>query len=414
MKILHFADLHLGVETYGHINPQSGLSTRLEDILKALDDLIDYALQNKVDLVLFCGDAYKSREPGQTQQREFARRIKRLSGGGIPIFLLVGNHDLPSAMSGASTPEIFDTLAIDNVYVSNRPQIHRIQTASGAIQIASLPWVRRSTMLAKEESKGLSLEQINQKLQQALTNIITNHAQQLDPALPAILAAHVWVSGARLGTEKSMTIGQEQTLLPGNVANPAFDYIALGHIHRHQVLLPNPPLIYSGSLARLDFGDEEDEKGFYIIEIEPEKERGRRTTFEFYPLAGRRFLTINVDIDSQEIDPTATVLRAIAAQGDKVNDAIVRLNISLTAELEGQLRDNEIRSVLKQAHYLSITRDVRRETRLRLGKWTAEEITPVDALKKYVESNKFSPEQAKHLLEYGEKLIGEREGQVNK
>ncbi len=79
MKIIHFADLHLGVETYGHTDPETGLSTRLLDFLKALDYLVDYALENSVDLVLFCGDAYKNREPGQTQQREFARRIRRLS-----------------------------------------------------------------------------------------------------------------------------------------------------------------------------------------------------------------------------------------------------------------------------------------------------------------------------------------------
>ena len=86
LKILHFADLHLGVETYGHINPETGLSTRLEDSLKALDRLVDYALENRVDLVLFCGDAYKTREPSQTQQREFARRISRLSSGNVPVF----------------------------------------------------------------------------------------------------------------------------------------------------------------------------------------------------------------------------------------------------------------------------------------------------------------------------------------
>ena len=84
MKIIHFADLHLGVENYGHINPATGLSTRLLDFLAALDQVIDYALENKVDLVLFCGDAYKSREPGQTHQREFAKRINRLSTAGIP------------------------------------------------------------------------------------------------------------------------------------------------------------------------------------------------------------------------------------------------------------------------------------------------------------------------------------------
>ena len=93
MKILHFADLHLGVESYGRIDPATGLSSRLLDFLSALDQVVDYALENKVDLVLFCGDAYKSREPTQTQQREFAQRINRLSTNGIPIFLLVGNHD---------------------------------------------------------------------------------------------------------------------------------------------------------------------------------------------------------------------------------------------------------------------------------------------------------------------------------
>ena len=55
MKILHFADLHIGVETYGHTDPSTGLSTRLNDILSALDRVVDYALENQVDLVLFCG-----------------------------------------------------------------------------------------------------------------------------------------------------------------------------------------------------------------------------------------------------------------------------------------------------------------------------------------------------------------------
>src|SRR4030042_294062 len=142
MKILHFADLHLGVETYGHINPATGLSSRFLDFLSALDQVVDFALENKIDLVLFCGDAYKSREPTQTQQRELARRINRLSTSGIPIFLLIGNHDLPNAIGKATTTEIFDTLTIKNVYVSNHPDIYRIPTQNGTVQIASLPWLR--------------------------------------------------------------------------------------------------------------------------------------------------------------------------------------------------------------------------------------------------------------------------------
>jgi exonuclease SbcD len=406
LKILHFADLHLGVESYGRIDPATGLSSRLLDFLSALDQTVDYALENKVDLVLFCGDAYKTREPTQTQQREFAKRINRLSTNNIPIFLLIGNHDLPNAIGRATTTEIFDTLAVKNVYVSNRPDIYHISTPSGTVQIASLPWLRRSALLSKEETKNLDFEQIKERLQQTLTKAIDLNASKLDPSLPSILAAHVWVAGAQIGSEKLMTIGQEHVLLLSNVANPTFDYIALGHIHRHQVLSDSPPTIYAGSLACLDFSDEEDEKGFYIVEIEPDGEADKRqVSFEFHPLSGRRFLTISVDLDAQDLDPTATILKAIAEQEDRVRDAIVRLNITLPAEIEGQLRDGDIREALKEAHYFTIAHEIQREARLRLGQFTAEEITPLDALKAYLESKKVSPERTRVLLEYGERLI---------
>jgi len=409
MKILHFADLHLGVENYGRLDPATGLSSRLNDFLSALDQVVDYALENKVDLVLFCGDAYKTREPSQTQQREFARRINRLSTGGIPVFLLVGNHDLPNAIGRATTTEIFDTLAVKNVYVSNRPDIHKIETASGTVQIVSLPWLRRSVLLSKEDTKNLDFEQIKQRLQEALTRAITDRIDRLDPAMPAVLAAHVWVTGATVGSESLMAIGQEPALLLSNVAQPAFDYVALGHIHKHQVLSEEPPVVYAGSLERVDFGEESDEKGFYVIDIESDPATGKRqVNFDFHPVSCRRFLTIDVALEPHDIDPAATVLRAIAGQAEKVREAVVRLNISLPAQIEGQLRDNDLRDALKEAHYFTIARDIQRETRLRLGSQTAEEITPFEALKAYLESNKVSPERAKVLLEYGEKLIEEQ------
>ena len=407
MKILHFSDLHLGVESYGHIDAATGLSTRQNDILSSLDRVIDYALQNDIDLVLFSGDAYKSREPSQTQQREFAKRINRISGSGIPIFLLIGNHDLPNAIGRATSTEIFDTLAIKNVHVSNKPDIYPIPTKHGTIQIVSLPWLRRSALLSKEDTKNLNFEQLNQRMQESLTDIINTLAAKLDPGLPAILAAHIWVVGAKLGTEKMMTIGQEHTLLLSNVANPAFDYIALGHIHKRQVLQNNPPVVYPGSLERLDFGDEDDEKGFYVIDIEPDENGKRKVAFDFHPTNGRRFLTIDVTLSALDIDPTAVVLKSIVEQQEKVKDAIVRLQLSLPAEIEGLLKDNEIKNALKEAYFFTIARDIKRESRPRLGQWTVSEITPVAALKIYLEQKKTSPERLKELLEYGQKLIEE-------
>ena len=405
MRILHFADLHLGVESYGHIDAATGLSTRQNDILSSLDRVIDYALQNDIDLVLFSGDAYKSREPSQTQQREFAKRINRISGSGILIFLLIGNHDLPNAVGRATSTEIFDTLAIKNVHVANKPDIYQIPTKHGVVQIVSLPWLRRSSLLSKEDTKNLNFEQLNERMQESLTNIINTLAAKLDPGLPSILAAHIWVVGAMLGTEKMMTIGQEHTLLLSNVANPAFDYIALGHIHRRQVLQTNPPVVYSGSLEKLDFGDEDDEKGFYVIDIETDGTGKRHTAFEFHPTNGRRFLTIDVTLTAQDTDPTAVILAAIAEQQDKVKDAIVKLQLSLPAEIEGFLKDAEIKNALKEAYFCTIARDIKRESRPRLGQWTVSEMTPIDALKIYLEQKKLSPERLKELLEYGQRLI---------
>ncbi|MDO8715452.1 MAG: hypothetical protein Q7J73_01380, partial [Dehalococcoidales bacterium] len=144
-------------------------------------------------------------------------------------------------------------------------------------------------------------------------------------------------------------------------------------------------------------------------DIEPDGQPSRRrVSFKFHPVTGRRFITIEVTIDPGDTDPTATALRAISEQGDKVKDAIVRFQITLPGELEGQLKDNDIRNALKEAHYLTIAKDIKREARLRMGKWTAEEITPLEALKTYLGSRNVPPAHAEALLEYGERLIREQ------
>ncbi len=405
MKLIHFADLHLGVENYGSIDPATGVSSRLMDFLAALDQVVDYAIDNTADIVIFSGDAYKTREPSQTQQREFARRINRLVNADIPLFMVTGNHDLPNAVGKATAIEIFDTLAVKNVTVANRPGLHRIETSSGVIQVAALPWLRRNALLNREDTKDLDFQQINERMQQALSNIIESMAADLDPSLPSVLAAHVGVASALVGSERLMAVGQEHFLLISNIANPAFDYVALGHIHKHQVLSEHPPVVYSGSLERVDFGEEKDDKGFCVVEIEPGA-LGKQVSFQFQPVKVRHFRTIEVDVEPDDLDPTGTVLREIRKYEGEVDNAVVRLQINLTEENEGQLRDSEIRDALKGAHYATVAKDVERETRIRLGQSTVEEIAPLEALKTYLEVN-YEPERAAVLLEYGEKLLTE-------
>jgi exonuclease SbcD len=405
IRILHFADLHLGVETYGRIDPATGLSSRLSDFLAALDQLVDYALSKDIDSVLFCGDAYRSRDPSQTYQREFAKRIRLLSSNNIHVLLLAGNHDLPNAVGRATSVEIFDTLTIENVTVANAPQIHRVETRKGAIQIVALPWVRYGRLLSREDARNLSLDQLNKKIEDILTNWLNAQIESLDPNLPAILAGHLAHSEAVVGTEKIMTVGRDYCMMRSNVADPAFDYVALGHMHRRQTIDNPVPVVYPGSLQTIDFGDEDQEKGFYVVELDETESRGKRLkSYEFQPVTTRRFLTIKVDANAD--NPTETVLHAIAKNDVNVRGSIVRLQIQVSAEKEGLLQENEIRKALKEAYFVAaVNKEVDREHRSRLGSYPAEGLTPLQALKLYFESKKTPKEREKVLLEYGERLI---------
>ncbi|MEE3167410.1 MAG: exonuclease SbcCD subunit D, partial [Chloroflexota bacterium] len=269
MRILHFSDLHIGVENYGRPDPKTGLSTRLGDFLDSLDQVVEFALNEGVDLVLLAGDAYKGRDPTQTHQREFAKRLNRLSQAGIPTFLLVGNHDLPAASSRATAVDIFPTLEVANIHVGNSLKTYDVATPSGPLQVLAVPWPRRSAILSREDSRGMSIEQVRQTLEERLTDGIEAAASQLDPTIPAILTGHVTVNGATVGTERSMMLGQDHVLLVSALDRPQVEYIALGHIHKHQILRPDPPMVvYSGSLQRVDFSEEGDEKGFCVIDLD--------------------------------------------------------------------------------------------------------------------------------------------------
>ena len=410
MRILHFSDLHIGVENYGQTDPETGLSTRLADFLSSLDEVVEYALTEDVDLVLLAGDAYKGRDPSQTHQREFAKRLSRLSEASIPSFLLVGNHDLPNAVSRATAVEIFQTLQVPYLQVGSNLQNYTIPTKSGPLQILAVPWPRRSGILSREESRGLTIEEVRQAVQDRMTQAIYARAESLDPDVPAILTGHVTVNGATVGTERSMMLGQDHVLLAGDIGRPQVDYVALGHIHKHQILRnENPFMAYSGSLQRVDFSEEGDDKGFCVVDLDPAAPQGKRLTdFDFHRLEARRFVTVDVTVPVGDPDPTSAVVRGIARKD--VVGAVVRVRVTLPSEVEAQLRDSDIRDALSEAHYIAaINRESPQEARrTRLDAESAKDLQPMEALRLYLESRGVEPERQEKMLRHAEEMV-ERE-----
>lgn len=430
MRILHFSDLHIGIENYGRPATEQdlaalpeyfapgesrdrylGYSTRLIDFLCAFDELIHHALSESVDAVVFSGDAYKNREPTQTHQREFAKRIARLSSSGVPIFLLVGNHDLPHATYKATAIEIFDTLGIPRVTIGDRLAVYRVETKSGPLQVLALPWIRRGTFLARDEIRNLPYAQINEIVEARLTAGLQERARELDLSIPAVLSAHVSVNTAKLGTERTMMVGYDHVLLQSSLVSLPVDYVALGHIHRPQKLADAPPMAYPGSLQRVDFGEEEhDAKGFWVVDLDAQRPLGSRVAdLRFHEVKARAFVTIAVNVAEGETDPTAKVVQAIARH--YVGGAIVRVHVTLPASLEPSFREREVREALNSYNphvVVGVMRTVERGQRTRLGGVHAETKSAQEMLDMYLGAKAVNPDRARKLASYAERLIQSR------
>lgn len=322
IRILHFADAHINMVNYGRYDPTSGLHLRVMDYLKSLDQIVDRAIEEQVDLVLFAGDAYKDRNPAITYQREWNRRIMRLSKAKIPTLLLVGNHDLSPALGRAHALESFDTLEVPFVRVIDRPlKLEPADLGGVPLQILALPWVSRSGLMTFLDLRSNDVTQIYDQLGEKLIELVQGWLEQVDPGLPVVLAAHCSVQGASYGIEHKVMLGRD-LVLPGSlVKDSRLDYVALGHIHKNQDLNAgaHPPVIYPGSIERVDFGEAQDEKFFVIADVN----KGH-THVEWCQLTGiRPFIDRFIRLESQE-GVTERILKAFPP-AEQLQGAIVRL-----------------------------------------------------------------------------------------
>src|SRR5512144_2021534 len=185
VRILHFADAHIDMANYGRHDPESGLPMRVIDFLKSLDTIIDTAIDERVDLVLFAGDAYKDRNPAPTFQREWGRRIMRLSRAGITTLLLVGNHDLSPALGRAHALDPFSTLEVPYVRVIDQPAFLKPEHLEGLqLQVLALPWISRSGMMANLGMSAVDPAHLFEELEQRITSLVETWLEQADPSLP--------------------------------------------------------------------------------------------------------------------------------------------------------------------------------------------------------------------------------------
>lgn len=364
MKLLHTADIHLGVKTYGRRDPETGLNTRLLDVQRSFECLVQRALDDGIDAFLFCGDAYHTADPTPTQQKLFAECLQPLADAGIPMIMIVGNHDHPVTYGRASSLDIFEFVDGD-VYCFRRPpsSVQVVDTESGPLQLIPLPWPIRSQILTKEEYRSMTPEELRQFIEETYVDYVRRRAEdirdetvveradgteyRLSPDVPTVLAGHVTVQGAELaGSERTTVISSEPKFTVGQLAVSPIDYVALGHVHRAQNRNPDghPPVVYAGSIERVTFKERDEEKGGYRVDVTPEADPAVQLTF--VPTPARSFVAIQVDARDADV-PTDRILETI--ESVSVDDAVVRVRYHVEEAQLAQVDQSRIRAALDAA-----------------------------------------------------------------
>ena len=415
MKIIHFSDLHIGYTRYSKgIDLETGLDNRIVDFLNTFDELVNYALQENVDLVIFAGDAYKDRNPSQTHQKEFAKRLLKLTKANIPVALIVGNHDMPGNKGRATALDIFPTMDLDNITVIDKLQLYELNTKSGnPIQILGMPWIRKGSLISRLSNikKDITIEDLNKQIIQTLDNSLEKELSKVNKSIPCIFSGHLTVMEAKTSTETLMSIGADYMFPAQFFARPEFEYVALGHVHKDQVLIESPPVIYSGSLERVDFGEKDDVKGFYVIEIEPSKFQGNRLKgYKKIAVSARNFREYIINIPKETEFPVNTIEEAL--NSNEIKDSIARITIESTREHYESINDPKIKSILSNAKYL-VSTELKLISEKKINDiQISENLGIVDSFEKYLDNFKeINDQKRKRLLDFGKEIINEYENE---
>ena len=413
-KILHFADSHIDMANYGRQDPATGLPLRVMDFLKSLDEIVDTAISEQVDCVIFAGDAYKNRDPAPTFQREWGKRIMQLSKAEIPTVLVVGNHDVSPSVARAHALEEFSTLSVPHVLVVDKPLFLGPKELTSLcakgktldLQLLAVPWVSRSGLMAYLNLQTRDLNELHSEMEKRLSNVLQKWLDRADPSVPTILTAHASVEGAVYGGERTVLLGKDFVLPKSMVADPRLDYVALGHIHKAQDLNENnhPPVIYSGSIERVDFGEVQDDKYFVIADVAKGK-----TEFEWRKFSNiRPFHDRHLEVTDQE-DITGQAIGALP-EPKVMKDAIVRLVLEYPRAWAPLIDDKSIQEYAADAFEFHFVKRPQMEDRIRLPQdQVVGDMSPAELLDKYWQASHVPEEDVAALQALAIEILEDEE-----
>jgi exonuclease SbcD len=284
----------------------------------------------------------------------------------------------------------FNTLNVPHVKVLDKPCFYsadELKDLSSShknldLQVIALPWMSRSEISALLDLPTRDPNFLYQAYFQHLKTTLDSWLNQIDPEKPTLLTAHASVEGAVYGGERSVSLGSDPVLPLELLTDPRIDYVALGHIHKPQDLNQDqhPPVIYPGSIERVDFGEANDEKYYILADLEP-----GQTNIEWKPLQNiRKFLDLHLELKSRD-RINEQIMDAMPDQPD-IEDAIVRLVLEYPRSWESLINEQPLLEHTEPAFEFHLVKQPLMEDRLRLPRdQVIGSLSPEDLLNHYWE-----------------------------
>jgi len=250
MRLIHVADLHAG-KTLGKLS-------RNPDLAHSLNQVVDFARENRVEVLLIAGDVFDKANPDNESKEIIFDFFLRLRSIGCEAVVISGNHDSYDFMRSIS-----GISRLANVHIFDRPDPENCTIRIGDIAFACLPYPSERVLTSADEDSKRAYGELVARYLKYLAQRARSVAEK------TILIAHLFIAGSRYTkTEKVASVTLHYAVQPSSLPEE-FDYIALGHVHRYQRIDHAPvPAYYTGSLYQLDFSESGDEKFFNFIVYE--------------------------------------------------------------------------------------------------------------------------------------------------
>ena len=297
VKIIHTADLHLGIGSYELYESSYLIQQRFNDFVSNFNFIKEYVISSNADFFIIAGDVFHHPRPAVQAYNEFSRIIGDLLKNNINVIVVLGNHDTFKTREMLSYIKSFENVNLNNFYLFDEASMISLKSkdSNEKVNFIGIPYPHFQSTLRYDEFVQVIERKINDLIQKSEADY-------------NVIVGHLYVEGGKLGSEQRVASLKDYPIPKNVFEKENIDLVCLGHLHMPQKL--GDKIYYAGSIERIDFGEENEEKSFFEINL------GSKINVNQIKLKLRPMKTIYIEKDSlvSSLDLTQSLIKFLNEQ----------------------------------------------------------------------------------------------------